>query len=57
MLSKYPQPYHSSVTSPVSMLRKRYKINEPITPVTEMVYGFDQLSKMPKNLKVMIKVF
>jgi hypothetical protein len=39
------------------MLRKRYKINEPITPVTEMVYGFDQLSKMPKNLKVMIKVF
>jgi hypothetical protein len=39
------------------MLRKRYKINEPITPITEIVYGFDQLSKMPKNLKIMIKVF
>ncbi len=39
------------------MLKKRYKINEPITDATEIVYGFDQLSKMPKNLKVMIRVY
>ncbi len=40
-LSKYPQPFHSQMTSPVTMLRKRYKINEQITPATEIVYGFD----------------
>lgn len=39
------------------MLKKRYKINEAITPATDVVYGFDCLSNMPKNLKVMIKVF
>ena len=39
------------------MLKNRYKINEPITELTEVVYGFDQHSKMPKNLRVIIKVF
>jgi hypothetical protein len=32
-------------------------INEPITDQTEVVYGFDSLSKMPKNLKIVIKLF
>jgi hypothetical protein len=27
-LSKYPQSFHNQITSPVTMLRKRYKINE-----------------------------
>ena len=39
------------------MLKKRYKINEPLTEMTEVVYGFDQLSKMPKNLKIMVRIF
>ena len=39
------------------MLKKRYKINESITDETELVYGFDQLSKMPKNLKIMIRIY
>lgn len=56
-LARYPQPFHNQLTSPQSLLKKRYKINEPITAATDIVYGFDQLSKMPKNLKVAIKVF
>ncbi len=56
-LARFPQTYHNQMTSPLTMLKKRYKINEPITPATDIVYGFDQLSKMPKNLKVMIKIF
>ena len=49
------------------MIRKRYsksiivvnilEINEPIMEHTEIVYGTDQMSKMPKNLKIMIRVF
>ena len=53
----FPMTYTNPMIAPQQMLRKRYKINEPITPMTEIVYGFDQLSKMPKNLKIMIKVF
>ncbi|CDW89682.1 UNKNOWN [Stylonychia lemnae] len=45
------------MTSPSQMLKKRYKINEPITDATDIIYGFDQMSKMPKNLKVMIRVY
>eukprot|EP00347_Sterkiella_histriomuscorum_P016132 403354367 len=55
-LQQYPQAHHNQFTSPNQMLKKRYKINEPISDTTEVVYGFDQMSKMPKNLKVMIKI-
>lgn len=33
------------------------EINEQITDISEVVYGFDQLSKMPKNLKVIIRIY
>ena len=32
------------------------EINEAISEITEIVYGIDQMSQMPKNLKIMIRV-
>jgi len=56
-VKQFPQAFHAPQISPSGLLRKRYKINEPITEATEVVYGFDQQSKISKNTKVMIKVF
>jgi hypothetical protein len=55
-LGKAPA-FHRTEDSPETLVRKRYLLNERLSPFTSVIYGIDKQSRNPPNQRITLFAF